>query len=326
MLRSAEYDYMYRDEEPSAFVRRASRIESLSREDELSLIRSWQQHNSEDAYNTLSAHFQKLLASESKKFIMGRNMPPAYFGDALQEANIAFRRAIDQFDETKQQRLPSYLRRKVKARLSVEMLKAKETVQPPLSANYLKVHSNLGRILKKLNPDGREPSHQDLVRVSEILNVETYHVMEVYRTHTGYMPMNKPVADEDDSMEIGDSFTDPSQSPEDIVVQMDILKRGRACLQDALNTLNERDRKIFTERNLTDPQPSYRDMAKDYGVSWQRVEQIDRRAFGLICKFVRSAMKGACDGEPSTSLIRRPNGHGPSAKSGATAARIPEIA
>ncbi len=103
----------------------------------------------------------------------------------------------------------------------------------------------------------------------------------------GDASLNAPIREEGDSGEWQDWLVDDSDSQEAILAQSEELENRRSALSDALSVLNERERRIFEARRLVDDPVTLEDLAAEFGVSRERVRQIEVRAFEKVQKAVK---------------------------------------
>jgi RNA polymerase sigma-32 factor len=113
-------------------------------------------------------------------------------------------------------------------------------------------------------------------------------VIDMNRRLSGDASLNAPIRDEGDSGEWQDWLVDDSESQENVLAEHEQLSTRRKALSEALSVLNDRERRIFEARRLADDPVTLEELAEEFGVSRERVRQIEVRAFEKVQKAVRS--------------------------------------
>jgi RNA polymerase sigma-32 factor len=121
----------------------------------------------------------------------------------------------------------------------------------------------------------------------------------------GDASLNAPIREEGDSGEWQDWLVDDSDSQEAILAQSEELENRRSALSDALSVLNERERRIFEARRLVDDPVTLEDLAAEFGVSRERVRQIEVRAFEKVQKAVKHRV-AAMEAPPAHAAAAAP--------------------
>jgi RNA polymerase sigma-32 factor len=112
-------------------------------------------------------------------------------------------------------------------------------------------------------------------------------VIDMNRRLGGDVSLNTPIREEDDSGEWQDWLVDDAPSQERVLAEAEELDHRRQALGEALTVLNTRERRIFEARRLADEPVTLEELADEFGVSRERVRQIEVRAFERIEKAVR---------------------------------------
>jgi RNA polymerase sigma-32 factor len=160
------------------------------------------------------------------------------------------------------------------------------------TANQKRLFFNLRRLKGKIQAldEGDLKPHQ----VSEIatkLGVSEDEVVSMNRRLGGDASLNAPVRAEADAGEWQDWLVDESDSQETLLANQEELDMRRKMLNDAMDVLNERERRIFEARRLAEDPMTLEDLSGEFGVSRERVRQIEVRAFEKVQKAVRNSAR-----------------------------------
>ena len=129
----------------------------------------------------------------------------------------------------------------------------------------------------------------DVVKIiARRIGVTDTDVIYMNRRLGGDASLNAPIREEGDSGDWQDWLVDDSDSQEAVLAQSEELENRRSALSDALGVLNERERRIFEARRLIDDPVTLEDLAAEFGVSRERVRQIEVRAFEKVQKAVKN--------------------------------------
>jgi RNA polymerase sigma-32 factor len=124
--------------------------------------------------------------------------------------------------------------------------------------------------------------------IAKRLGVGEQDVIDMNRRLSGDASLNAPIRDEGDSGEWQDWLVDDQESQESVLAAHEELSTRRKALSEALSVLNDRERRIFEARRLADDPMTLQELAEEFGVSRERVRQIEVRAFEKVQKAVRS--------------------------------------
>jgi RNA polymerase sigma-32 factor len=157
------------------------------------------------------------------------------------------------------------------------------------TANQKKLFFNLRKAKSRINALDEGDLHPDQVKlIAKRLGVTEQDVVDMNRRLGGDASLNAPIREEGDAGEWQDWLVDDAPSQERILAENEELDNRRAALSDALGVLNDRERRIFEARRLADDPITLEELAADFGVSRERVRQIEVRAFEKVQKAVKS--------------------------------------
>jgi RNA polymerase sigma-32 factor len=167
------------------------------------------------------------------------------------------------------------------------------------TVNQKRLFFNLRKAKSKLQALGEgdlKPEH--VKEIATNLNVTEQDVISMNRRLSGDASLNAPIkAGEGESGEWQDWLVDESDNAEAILVREDEMDSRRAMLGDALDTLNDRERRIFLARRLAEEPVTLEDLSAEFNISRERVRQIEVRAFEKVQgHMVAAAKKAALDG------------------------------
>ncbi|MEI8151379.1 MAG: RNA polymerase factor sigma-32, partial [Hyphomicrobiales bacterium] len=186
-------------------------------------------------------------------------------------------------------RLATYAMWWIKAAIQEYILRSWSLVKMGTTANQKKLFFNLRKAKSKISALDEGDMRPDQVKlIAKRLGVTEKDVVDMNRRLGGDTSLNAPIREDGDSGEWMDWLEDDSPSQERILVDNEQLDNRRKALTDALSVLNERERRIFEARRLAEDPITLEQLAEEFGVSRERVRQIEVRAFEKIQKAVKT--------------------------------------
>ncbi|WP_316978726.1 RNA polymerase sigma factor RpoH [Shumkonia mesophila] len=266
------------------YLREIWRFPVLTAEEEYMLALRWREHGDVDAAHKLVTSHLRLVAKIAMKY-RGYGLPVA---DLLSEGNIGLMKAVKKFEPERGFRLATYAIWWIKAAMTEYVLRSWSLVRMGTMAAQKKMFFNLRRLKSRLEIlDNGDISVDDARALAERLNVSEEEIVDMNRRISSRdASLNTPLGEEE-GMEFQDTLVDDSPSPEAIAIRGDEASRRRRLLVDALKTLNERERHIFVERRLKEDPVTLEELGQHYGISRERVRQLEARAFEKIQDLVR---------------------------------------
>jgi RNA polymerase sigma-32 factor len=272
----------------------------LTQEEETSFARRWrQQGDREAAYRLVTSHL-RLVAKIAMRY-RGYGLPIA---DIVSEGNIGLMQAVRRFDPERGIRLSTYAMWWIKATIQEYVLRSWSLVKISANSAQKKLFFKLRRTKSAISALDDGDLRPDQVRtISELLDVPEREVVDMDRRLRGDVTLNSRINDAPDASEVLDQLVDPSPCHDIKLAEDDELAQRRTALKAAIQTLSARERHIFTERYLSEDPPKLEKLAVKYGISRERIRQIELRAF----QKVKSAMLGDCQkpraaNEPAESI------------------------
>ena len=268
------------------YLREIWRFPVLTAEEEYMLAQRWREHGDVDAAHKLVTSHLRLVAKIAMKY-RGYGLPVA---DLLSEGNIGLMKAVKKFEPERGFRLATYAIWWIKAAMTEYVLRSWSLVRMGTMAAQKKMFFNLRRLKSRLEIlDNGDISVDDARALAKRLNVSEDEIVDMNRRISSRdASLNTPLGEEE-GMEFQDTLVDDSPSPEAIAIRGDEASRRRRLLVDALKTLNERERHIFVERRLKEDPVTLEELGQHYGISRERVRQLEARAFEKIQGLVRES-------------------------------------
>src|SRR5215216_7491349 len=257
----------------------------LSAEDEYMFAKRWQAHEDPEAARQLVTSHLRLVA----KIAMGYRGYGLPLSEVVAEGNVGLMQAVKRFEPDKGFRLATYAMWWIKASIQEYILRSWSLVKMGTTANQKKLFFNLRKAKSKisaLQEGDLRPDQVDII--AKRLGVTTQDVVDMNRRLGGDASLNAPIRDDGESGEWQDWLADDSESQETVMAEHEELDNRRKALSSALEVLNDRERRIFQARRLADDPVTLEDLAAEFGVSRERVRQIEVRAFEKVQKAVKN--------------------------------------
>ena len=269
----------------SGYLRKIKKFPLLSHEDEENLANEWISKNSyEAAHKLINAHL-RLVVKISMKF-RGYGLP---LNELISEGNIGLIQSLNRFDPSKGFRLSTYAMWWIRASIQEFILHSWSLVKIGTTASQKKLFFNLRSLKGKLKAleDGDLPPEL-VTEIAERLEVSENDVVDMNRRMAGHdHSLNNPYsADNDDEWING--LPDENENHENKFLHKEELFKRREMLKTALKNLDDRERRIITQRRLVDDPLTLDELSKSFGISRERVRQVEVRAFEKLRKVVKN--------------------------------------
>ena len=266
------------------FTAQANRYPMLLPEQEAQLARDWAERQDRRAFDKLVQSHMRLAVKVAGKYARS-GLPVA---DLVSEANIGLIKAVQRFDPTRGFRLATYALWWIRAEVQSFVLHNWSLLKGGNTATLKRLFFNLRQTQRKLGIHDRVMSDAEAQQVAETLSASIEDVREMeHRFATPVGSLNVPVGEDGDHEAI-DLLADDTESVEERLVDRGELTARRALMKDALTQLGERERHIFAARNLSDQPVTLETLARHYGVSKERIRQIESGAYKKVVRRVRS--------------------------------------
>jgi RNA polymerase sigma-32 factor len=274
----------------SRYLEEIRRFPMLTPDEEYMLAKRWQEHADSDAAHRLITSHLRLVARIAMGY-RGYGLP---IGEVIQEGNVGLMQAVKRFEPDKGFRLATYAMWWIRAAIQEYILRSWSLVKMGTTAAQKKLFFNLRRLKGQLQALEEGDLKPDQVRqIATKLGVAEDEVVSMNRRLGGDASLNAPLRADADSGEWQDWLVDDTPDQEERLVESEEAERRRAYLSTALATLNEREKRIFEARRLVDDPVTLEDLSAEFGVSRERIRQIEVRAFEKVQKAVQAAARKA---------------------------------
>jgi RNA polymerase sigma-32 factor len=267
------------------YLRTINRFPMLSPEEETSLSHRWRdQHDTAAAHKLVTSHL-RLVAKMAMRY-RGYGLPVA---DLIGEGNLGLMQAVQRFDPDRGFRLATYAAWWIRAAINEFVLRSWSLVKLGTTAAQKKLFFNLRRLKSQMQAyDSGDLQPEQVASIATALDVPEADVVAMNRRLTAADSSLNVTIGEDQDSEWQDWLVDDRDSPEATVAAQEESTRRSSLLDDALGTLKPRERHILSERRLKDEPTTLEQLAQQYGISRERVRQIEARAFEKLQKAMKA--------------------------------------
>ena len=262
----------------------------LAPDEEFMLAKRWQEREDSDAAEKLVTSHLRLVARIAMGY-RGYGLP---IGEVISEGNVGLMQAVKRFDPDKGFRLATYAMWWIRASIQEYILRSWSLVKMGTTAAQKKLFFNLRRAksqLQALDEGDLKPEH--VKKIATKLGVPEEDVVNMNRRLGGDASLNAPIRAESESGEWQDWLVDDTPTQEDRLVENEELKRRKSYLSSAMSVLNDRERRVFEARRLAEDPSTLEQLSEEFGVSRERIRQIEVRAFEKVQKAVTSTARRA---------------------------------
>jgi RNA polymerase sigma-32 factor len=269
----------------SRYLEEIRRFPMLEPQEEYMLAKSWREHGDRDAAHRLVTSHLRLVA----KIAMGYRGYGLPISEVISEGNVGLMQAVKRFEPEKGFRLATYAMWWIKASIQEYILRSWSLVKMGTTANQKKLFFNLRKAKSKISALDEGDLRPDQVKlIAKRLGVPEQDVIDMNRRLGGDASLNAPIREDGDAGEWQDWLVDESVSQESRLVAEEQADNRHKALRDAMSVLNDRERRIFEARRLADDPITLEELAEEFGVSRERVRQIEVRAFEKVQKAVKN--------------------------------------
>lgn len=268
----------------SQYIEAVNKFPILDEKEEYMLALRYKIYNDIEAAQKLVTSHLRLVVKIAMTF-RGYGLP---VNDIISEGNIGLMHAVKKFDPTKGFRLSTYAMWWIKASIHEHVLKSWSIVKVGTSAAQKKLFYNLKRMKNKLTADSENMNLTD-ANVAEIageLDVSINDVQDMDRLMTGGSSSLNVVMHDDSEDEKINFLEDNSANQEVELGEREETEHNNKMLYSAISQLNEREKDILTKRRLLENPLTLEDLSQEYGISRERVRQIENRAIEKLQKLI----------------------------------------
>lgn len=285
MARTAALPVLTAESGLARYLSEIRKFPMLEPQEEYMLAKRWREHGDRDAAHKLVTSHLRLVA----KIAMGYRGYGLPISEVVSEGNVGLMQAVKRFEPEKGFRLATYAMWWIKASIQEYILRSWSLVKMGTTANQKKLFFNLRKAKSKISALEEGDMRPDQVQtIAKRLGVTEQDVIEMNRRLGGDASLNSPIRDDGDPGEWQDWLVDTTPNQEVRMAEGEEYDHRHKALTGAMGVLNPRERRIFEARRLAEEPMTLEDLAAEFGVSRERVRQIEVRAFEKVQAAVKS--------------------------------------
>jgi RNA polymerase sigma-32 factor len=270
------------------YLEEIRRFPMLEPQEEYMLAKSWREHGDREAAHKLVTSHLRLVA----KIAMGYRGYGLPISEVISEGNVGLMQAVKRFEPEKGFRLATYAMWWIRASIQEYILRSWSLVKMGTTAAQKKLFFNLRKAKSQISALEEGDLRPDQVKhIATKLGVTEQDVVDMNRRLSGDASLNAPIREDSEGGEWQDWLVDERLDQEEQLAASEELDNRRAALTGALSVLNDRERRIFEARRLSEDPMTLEDLAAEFGVSRERVRQIEVRAFEKVQKAVMDKVR-----------------------------------
>ena len=264
----------------SRYLEEIRRFPMLQPEEEYMLAKRYAEHSDTTAAHKLVTSHLRLVA----KIAMGYRGYGLPIGEVISEGNVGLMQAVKKFDPERGFRLATYAMWWIKASIQEYILRSWSLVKMGTTANQKRLFFNLRRLKGRIQAiDEGDLKPEQVTEIATKLKVSEEEVISMNRRLSGDASLNAPIrATEGESGQWQDWLVDENDSQEEMLVNQDELESRREMLATAMGVLNDREKRIFKARRLSENPETLEALSGEFNISRERVRQIEVRAFEKV--------------------------------------------
>ena len=269
------------------YLEEIRRFPMLERREEYMLAKRWRGHGDREAANKLVTSHLRLVA----KIAMGYRGYGLPISEVISEGNVGLMQALKRFEPEKGFRLSTYATWWIKASIQEYILRSWSLVKMGTTANQKKLFFNLRKAKNKISILEEGDMRPDQVKtIARRLGVTETDVIYMNRRLRGDASLNAPIREDGDFGEWQDWLVDKCADQETTLVASEEFDNRRRALASAVSVLNDRERRIFEARRLAEDRITLNELAEEFGISRERVRQIEVRSAEKLQKAVKKCV------------------------------------
>lgn len=272
--------------EIAAWRARAAQYPPLTAQEETDLFTAWWERNDVAARDRILAAHMRLTVAMACRHI-GYGLPLA---DMISEGSIGLLEALKRFKPDMGARFSTFAYWWIRSKLSDYVLENWSSVRTGGGTAHKRLFFGLRRTKRELGYHGALDREQAAI-VADRINAPVEQVLAMdFRLAAADVSLNQRLGDTGDGIEMLDLEIDPGPPVEDRMIEAQIETLGSSAIAAAMDCLNDRERHVLTARRLREEPITLRSLAEDYGLSVERVRQIEVAAFSKLSKRIRGMM------------------------------------
>ncbi|MGE0241381.1 MAG: RNA polymerase sigma factor RpoH [Parvibaculaceae bacterium] len=267
----------------------------LQPDEEFMLAKRWKEHGDREAAHKLVTSHLRLVA----KIAMGYRGYGLPISEVVSEGNVGLMQAVKRFEPDKGFRLATYAMWWIKASIQEFILRSWSLVKMGTTASQKKLFFNLRKVKGQIQALEEGDLRPDQVKeIARRLGVPEEDVVSMNRRLSGDASLNAPVRAESEG-EWQDWLVDDTDTQEDMLVESEEKRLRLDLLTEAMEKLTDRERRVFEARRMQEEPATLEDLSQEFGVSRERIRQIEVRAFEKVQKAVKNAAQKALAPKPA---------------------------
>ena len=268
----------------SRYIQETRTYPMLAPEEEAKLAQRWRSKKDRAALDKLVTSHLRLVV----KTAMGFRGYGQSISDLIAAGNIGLMRAVKRFDPERGFRFSTYALWWIRSSIQEHILHSWSLVKVGTTGTQKKLFFNLRKLKSQMRINETDDlADENVSRIADLLNVPKSDVIDMNRRMAGPdNSLNAPVGDEEGGAQWLDWLEDPSENQELRLARNQEMDERRRELSAAIDELTERERHILINRRLTDVPPTLEHLSHRYGISPERVRQIEMRAFEKVQRFM----------------------------------------
>ena len=277
------------------YLQQIRQFPMLQPDEEYMLAKRWREHGDREAAHRLVTSHLRLVA----KLAMGYRGYGLPISEVISEGNVGLMQAVKRFEPEKGFRLATYAMWWIKASIQEFILRSWSLVKMGTTANQKKLFFNLRKVKGQIQALEDGDLKPDQVKeIATRLGVPEDDVISMNRRLSGDTSLNAPLRIDGEG-EWQDWLVDDHDDQETALAESEEFSMRADLLKNALGKLTDRERRIFEARRLRDEPLTLEELSSEFGVSRERIRQIEVRAFEKVQKAVKNAAQKSLQGKPA---------------------------
>jgi RNA polymerase sigma-32 factor len=273
------------------YIKAAMRRPLLERSDEFALAERWRNEQDSEALHKLINSYARLVISAAARF-RNYGLP---IGDLIQEGNVGLMQAAARFEPGREVRFSTYATWWIRSAMQDYVLRNWSIVRTGTTAAQKSLFFNLRRMRGKIENGGESLTDENRQWIANQLKVGVSDVKEMEIRFAGAdQSLNAPLRDTSDD-QLQDFMPDAAPNPEDVVIGLRDAQTRSRWLAEAIGDLTPREQQIIRQRRLEDEGVTLEYLGREFGISKERVRQLEQRALGKLRAAMMSRVENRCD-------------------------------
>ena len=271
----------------SRYLTEIRKFPMLTKDEEFMLASKWREHEDTEAAHRLVTSHLRLVA----KIAMGYRGYGLPIGEVISEGNVGLMQAVKKFEPERGFRLATYAMWWIRASIQEYILRSWSLVKMGTTAAQKKLFFNLRKAKSQISAlEEGDLTHEHVAQIATKLGVTEDEVVSMNRRLSGPdSSLNSPLRSDSESEWQDWLVDDQAPNQENVLAESEEHTVRMSLLDEAMKGLSERERHILTQRRLVDSPTTLEELASEYGVSRERVRQIEVRAFEKLQKAMKAA-------------------------------------